>query len=88
MEDGQQIELTNRGSQRWGMASLNGNTLEVSPEGDVEVDMGDIRSFRSTVTIIEDGREQELWIGSVKTNGNLTLRTPDSNESMHFIKTT
>ncbi len=86
LNNGQNIELVSRGGQRWGMAKLTEDVLEVTPEGDVVVDMGNYRGFQSQVEIpTADGTIiQKIWVGSLKTNGDLTVRTADSKESIKF----
>lgn len=59
--------------------------LEVIPEGDVVVDMGHIRGFRANAEVTtETGEIQKIWVGSLKTSGDLTVRTVDSRESIKF----
>lgn len=86
LSDGPSQELFSRGGQRWGLAKLTEDVLEVTPEGNVVVDMGDLRDFQAYVIIpTEDNIEmRKIWVGSLKTSGDLTIRTPDSRESIRF----
>lgn len=84
INEGQNIEVLSPDRTNFGTAQLLEQTLEVTPQGNVVIDMGNIDSFQSHAIIMENGQEKTIWIGSVSTQQNLSIRMADNSEMVRF----
>jgi len=83
------LEIISGDGRIFGHVTTDGESIEVKPEGDVFVDMGSRRNIQSS-TLIKDKNGEEMvffWPGgSLRTNGDITIRTQDFRQQVHLRK--
>lgn len=80
LKEGKTIELFIAEDEKVGTATVKDGKIKVHPEGDVVVDIGNTIGFKQTVVL--DGKEEPLWVGSFTTSGDVTVRREDGSRAI------
>ena len=85
IHEGETAELYNGKGIKVGIAKIMEGILAVKPEGDVSVDFGDIKDFKSSINIADNSQIKGVWDGFIRTRENrVTIKSVDGKQKVHL----